>query len=142
MEADTTTTATNPGPGMPLSTVLGKGRLMDSLHSSASVEPTAVPPGLRGSFGHLQYTRKRNSPPQSKSEWKTAWKSFLGFQDMYDIIGDVRGNGPPGTDKRREGENTCSPEDQGNCQPLPWKKPFSQHLNRQRQHQVADAAGH
>lgn len=95
VEADLTTTAKSLAAGMPLSAVVGKKEIMNSVH----------PSGIGGTYGGnpvaceaalavFDIIESENLLERSKELGRTLATTFQSFQDKYDIIGDVRGIGP------------------------------------------------
>ena len=95
VEADITTAAKSLAAGMPLSAVVGKKEIMDSVH----------PGGIGGTYGGnpvaceaalavFDIIESENLLEKAKKLGETLKTTFLGFQEKYDIIGDVRGLGP------------------------------------------------
>jgi 4-aminobutyrate aminotransferase/(S)-3-amino-2-methylpropionate transaminase len=95
VEADITTTAKSLAAGMPLSAVVGKKEIMDSVH----------PSGIGGTYGGnpiaceaalavFDIFESENLLDKAKKLGETLNATFRGFQEKYDIIGDVRGIGP------------------------------------------------
>ena len=95
VEADITTVAKSLAAGMPLSAVVGKKEIMDSVH----------PGGIGGTYGGnpvaceaalavFDIIESENLLDKAKKLGETLRKTFLEFQQKYDIIGDVRGLGP------------------------------------------------
>lgn len=95
VEADLTTTAKSLAAGMPLSAVVGKKEIMDSVH----------PSGIGGTYGGnpvaceaalavFDILESENLLERAKEIGKVLNNTFLSFQEKYDIIGDVRGLGP------------------------------------------------
>ena len=95
VEADITTVAKSLAAGMPLSGVVGKKAIMDAVH----------PAGIGGTYGGnplaceaalavFDIIESENLLDRAKILGDTLNNTFLGFQEKYDIIGDVRGIGP------------------------------------------------
>jgi len=95
IEADITTVAKSLAAGMPLSAVVGKKEIMDSVHAG----------GIGGTYGGnplaceaalavLDVVESENLLDRAKDLGEMLNKTFLGYQEKYDIIGDVRGLGP------------------------------------------------
>jgi len=95
VEADITTTAKSLAAGMPLSAVVGKKEIMDSVH----------PGGIGGTYGGnplaceaalavFDIFESENLLDKSKKLGETLHSAFLSFQEKYEIIGNVRGLGP------------------------------------------------
>lgn len=95
VEADLTTVAKSLAAGMPLSAVVGKKEIMDSVH----------PSGIGGTYGGnpvaceaalavFEIIESENLLERSKELGNILNRSFLSLQEKYDIIGDVRGIGP------------------------------------------------
>jgi 4-aminobutyrate aminotransferase / (S)-3-amino-2-methylpropionate transaminase / 5-aminovalerate transaminase len=95
VEADITTTAKSLAAGMPLSAVVGKKEIMDSVH----------PSGIGGTYGGnplcceaalavFDIIESENLLEKSKKLGTTLDARFRELQEKFDIIGDVRGLGP------------------------------------------------
>ena len=95
VEADITTVAKSLAAGMPLSAVVGKKEIMDSVH----------PGGIGGTYGGnpvaceaalavFAIIESENLLGKAKELGESLRKTLLEFQQKYDIIGDVRGLGP------------------------------------------------
>ncbi len=95
VEADITTVAKSLAAGMPLSAVVGKKEIMDCVH----------PGGIGGTYGGnpvaceaaravFDIFASENLLEKAKTLGETLKNTFLGFQEKYDCIGDVRGLGP------------------------------------------------
>ncbi len=95
VEADITTTAKSLAAGMPLSAVVGRKEVMDSVH----------PGGIGGTYGGnpvaceaalavFDIVESENLLARAKQLGDTLNQAFRGFQQKYEIIGDVRGLGP------------------------------------------------
>ncbi len=95
VEADITTVAKSLAAGMPLSAVVGKKEIMDSVH----------PGGIGGTYGGnpvaceaalavFDIIESENLLEKAKKLGETLSNAFLTLQQNYDIIGDVRGLGP------------------------------------------------
>jgi len=95
VEADLTTTAKSLAAGMPLSAVVGKKEIMDSVH----------PSGIGGTYGGnpvaceaalavFDIIESEDLLNRARELGSVLNKTFLTFQEKYDIIGDVRGIGP------------------------------------------------
>jgi 4-aminobutyrate aminotransferase/(S)-3-amino-2-methylpropionate transaminase len=95
VEADITTTAKSLAAGMPLSAVVGKAEIMDSVH----------PGGIGGTYGGnplsckaalavFDVIEKENLIEKGKSLGDKLITALQGLQKDFEIIGDVRGLGP------------------------------------------------
>jgi len=95
IEPDITTTAKSLAAGMPLSAVVGKKEIMDSVH----------PSGIGGTYGGnplaceaalavFDIFESENLLDKAKTLGETLNTTFRSFQEKYAIIGDVRGIGP------------------------------------------------
>jgi len=93
--SDLVTVAKSLAAGMPLSAVVGKKEIMESVH----------PFGLGGTYGGnplacaaglavMEIFEEEHLLKTSKELGKTLKKRFDAFQNEYEIIGDVRGLGP------------------------------------------------
>lgn len=94
VEADITTTAKSLAAGMPLSAVVGKKQIMDSVH----------PSGLGGTYGGnpvacsaalavLDIIKEENLIEKSRTLGQKVTEKFSQFKDQYELVGDVRGLG-------------------------------------------------
>ncbi|MBN2284279.1 MAG: 4-aminobutyrate--2-oxoglutarate transaminase [Deltaproteobacteria bacterium] len=95
VEPDIMTIAKSLAAGMPLSAVVGRAEIMDSIH----------PGGIGGTYGGnpvacaaanavLDAYEEENMLEKSEALGKKLWAAFTGMQKKYEIIGDVRGKGP------------------------------------------------
>lgn len=95
VEADITTVAKSLAAGMPLSAVVGKKEIMDSVHAG----------GIGGTYGGnpvaceaalavFDIFESENLLDKAQKMGVFLKETFLGFKKKYDIIGDVRGLGP------------------------------------------------
>lgn len=95
IEADMTTVAKSLAAGLPLSAVVGRKEIMDSVHASGiggtySGNPIACEAALA-----VMDIFETEHLLERASTLSQALKSRLtGFMDTYDVIGDVRGIGP------------------------------------------------
>lgn len=95
IEADITTSAKSLAAGMPLSAIIGKKEIMDSVH----------PSGIGGTYGGnpiaceaalavFDIFETEDLLAKAKKLGETLHTTFRGFQEKYPLIGDVRGIGP------------------------------------------------
>ncbi|MCB2216196.1 4-aminobutyrate--2-oxoglutarate transaminase [Desulfofustis glycolicus] len=95
VEADITTTAKSLAAGLPLSAVVGKKEIMDAVH----------PGGIGGTYGGnplacraalavFEVIETEGLLKRAKRLGERLQEAFCGFQEKYDVIGDVRGLGP------------------------------------------------
>jgi len=95
VEADMTTTAKSLAAGMPLSAVVGKAEIMDSVH----------PGGIGGTYGAnpmacsaalavFDVVENENLLEKGKVLGDKLMSDLKEFEKKFDIIGDVRGIGP------------------------------------------------
>jgi len=95
VEADMTTVAKSLAAGMPLSAVVGRKEIMDSVH----------PGGIGGTYGGnpvacsaalavLETFEKDNILEKSEILGEKLNRRLLQLYDKYELIGDVRGKGP------------------------------------------------
>jgi len=95
IEADITTSAKSLAAGMPLSAVIGKKEIMDSVHASGiggtyGGNPLACEAGL----AVFDIIESEDLLGKAKKLGETLHATFKGFQEKYNLIGDVRGLGP------------------------------------------------
>jgi len=92
---DMITTAKSLAAGIPLSAVVGREEIMDSVH----------PGGIGGTYGAnaiacaaanavLDAYEEENILEKSEALGKKLWAAFEEMQKKYEVIGDVRGKGP------------------------------------------------
>ncbi len=95
VEADLTTTAKSLAAGMPLSAVVGKKEIMDSVHAGG-IGGTygANPLACEAALAVFDIFESENLLEKSKKLGETLNSKFLEFKEKYEIIGDVRGLGP------------------------------------------------
>ncbi len=95
VEADITTVAKSLAAGMPLSAVVGKKEIMDSVH----------PGGIGGTYGGnplacrsalavLEIFEEENLMEKSIKLGEKLHEHLMAFKEKYELIGDVRGIGP------------------------------------------------
>jgi len=95
VEPDLITVAKSFSAGMPLSAVVGRAEIMDSIH----------PGGIGGTFGAnpvscaaanavLDIFEEENLLEKSEALGKKLWAAFEDMKKKYEVIGDVRGKGP------------------------------------------------
>jgi 4-aminobutyrate aminotransferase/(S)-3-amino-2-methylpropionate transaminase len=95
VEPDLMTIAKSLGGGLPISAVVGRAEIMDSIH----------PGGIGGTYGGnpvacaaanavLDIIEEENFPEKSEVLGKKLWATFEGMKEKYEVIGDVRGKGP------------------------------------------------
>ncbi|HOO90529.1 MAG TPA: 4-aminobutyrate--2-oxoglutarate transaminase [Syntrophales bacterium] len=95
VDPDLMTIAKSLGAGIPLSAVVGRAEIMDSVH----------PGGIGGTYGAnpvacaaanavLDIIEEDNLPEKSEALGKKLWASFEEMKEKYVVIGDVRGKGP------------------------------------------------
>ncbi len=95
VEPDLVTIAKSLAAGMPLSAVVGREEIMDSIH----------PGGIGGTYGGnpvacaagnavLDAYEEDNILDKSEALGQKLWAAFTEMQKKYEIIGDVRGKGP------------------------------------------------
>lgn len=95
VEADITTVAKSLAAGMPLSAVVGKKEIMDSVHTSGiggtyGGNPVACAAGL----AVLDIFETEDLLTQSKAMGDVLQTRLAQFKQEYEIVGDVRGMGP------------------------------------------------
>ncbi|MCG6929122.1 MAG: 4-aminobutyrate--2-oxoglutarate transaminase [Desulfofustis sp.] len=95
VEADLTTTAKSLAAGMPLSAVVGKKEIMDSVHAGG-IGGTygGNPVACQAALAVLDIFESENLLERSRELGERLRDSFLSLQKKYDLIGDVRGLGP------------------------------------------------
>jgi 4-aminobutyrate aminotransferase/(S)-3-amino-2-methylpropionate transaminase len=95
VEADITTVAKSLAAGMPLSAVVGKKEIMDSVHPSGiggtyGGNPVACAAGL----AVMDIFETEDLLSQSKALGESLRKRLEQFKQEYEIVGDIRGMGP------------------------------------------------
>ena len=95
VSADITAVAKSLAAGMPLSAVVGKKEIMDSVHAGG-IGGTygANPLACEAALAVLDLFEEKNLLETSVTLGKTLESRLLQFKEQYDIIGDVRGMGP------------------------------------------------
>lgn len=95
IEADITTVAKSLAAGMPLSAVVGKKDIMDSVHPGG-IGGTygGNPVSCRAALAVFEIFETENLIERSKQLGRTIRQRFDAFKDQFPIIGDVRGLGP------------------------------------------------
>ncbi|MBC8438666.1 MAG: 4-aminobutyrate--2-oxoglutarate transaminase [Deltaproteobacteria bacterium] len=95
VEADITTTAKSLAAGMPLSAVVGKAEIMDSVHPGG-IGGTygANPLACRAALAVFDVVEKENLLEKGKALGDKLLSGLKEFEKKFDIIGDVRGMGP------------------------------------------------
>lgn len=93
--ADITTVAKSLAAGMPLSAVVGRKNLMDSVHASG-IGGTygGNPMSCRAALAVLEIFETEDLLAKSRSLGEKLRLRFDQFQDRFEVIGDVRGMGP------------------------------------------------
>lgn len=95
VEADITTTAKSLAAGMPLSAVVGKKEIMDSVHPSGiGGTYNGNPLACEAALAVFDIFETENLLAKAKQLGETLHTAFKGMQEKYEIIGDVRGVGP------------------------------------------------
>lgn len=95
IEADLTTTAKSLAAGMPLSAVIGKKEIMDSVHASGiGGTYNGNPISCEAALAVFDIFESEDLLARAKKLGETLHSTLKGFQDKYELIGDVRGIGP------------------------------------------------
>ncbi len=95
VEADITTTAKSLAAGMPLSAVVGKAEIMDSVHPGG-IGGTygANPLACKAALAVFDVIEKENLLEKGKALGEKLMSGLKELETKFDIIGDVRGMGP------------------------------------------------
>lgn len=95
IEADITTTAKSLAAGMPLSAVVGKAEIMDSVHPGG-IGGTygANPLACKAALAVFDVIEKENLLEKGKALGNKLMSGLKELEKKFDIIGDVRGMGP------------------------------------------------
>jgi 4-aminobutyrate aminotransferase/(S)-3-amino-2-methylpropionate transaminase len=95
VEADITTVAKSLGAGLPISAVIGKKEIMDSVHPSGiGGTYSANPICCEAALAVFDIIESEDLITKSKILGEKLWFTLQAFQKKYSIIGDVRGVGP------------------------------------------------
>lgn len=95
VEADITTVAKSLGAGMPISAVVGKKNIMDSVHASGiGGTYSANPMCCEAALAVFDIIESENLLSRAKVLGEKLWSAMEGFQEKYKLIGNVRGLGP------------------------------------------------
>lgn len=95
VEADLTTVAKSLAAGMPLSAVVGKKEIMDSVHASGiGGTYNGNPLSCAAALAVFDIFEEENLLEKGRRLGETLRTTLLGFQKECDLIGDVRGLGP------------------------------------------------
>ncbi len=95
VEPDLMTVAKSLGAGLPISALVGRAEIMDSIHAG----------GIGGTYGGnpvacaaanavLDIIDEEGLPARSEALGKKLWSAFEDLEREYEVIGDVRGKGP------------------------------------------------
>jgi 4-aminobutyrate aminotransferase/(S)-3-amino-2-methylpropionate transaminase len=95
VEADITTVAKSLGAGMPISAVVGKKEIMDSVHPGGiGGTYSANPMCCEAALAVFDIFESEDLLTKSKILGEKLWFTLQAFQEKHAIIGDVRGIGP------------------------------------------------
>lgn len=95
VEADITTVAKSLGAGMPISAVIGKKEIMDSVHPSGiGGTYSANPMCCEAALAVFDIFESEDLLTKAKLLGEKLWFSMQAFQEKHPLIGDVRGLGP------------------------------------------------
>jgi 4-aminobutyrate aminotransferase/(S)-3-amino-2-methylpropionate transaminase len=95
IEADITTVAKSLAAGMPLSAVIGKKEIMDSVHASGiGGTYNGNPVACEAALAVFDIFETEDLLARAKQLGEKLHTTLKGFQEKYAIIGDVRGIGP------------------------------------------------
>lgn len=95
VEADITTVAKSLGAGMPISGVVGKKEIMDSVHASGiGGTYSANPVCCEAALAVFDIIESEDLLARGKVLGEKLWSAMQTFQEKYQLIGDVRGLGP------------------------------------------------
>jgi 4-aminobutyrate aminotransferase/(S)-3-amino-2-methylpropionate transaminase len=95
VSAEITTVAKSLAAGMPLSAVIGKKDIMDSVHAGG-IGGTygGNPVACRAALAVLDVFETENLLEKSEALGRKLRQRLEGFKERYEIVGDVRGLGP------------------------------------------------
>ncbi|SDP51667.1 4-aminobutyrate--2-oxoglutarate transaminase [Desulforhopalus singaporensis] len=95
VEADITTVAKSLGAGMPISAVVGKKEIMDSVHPfGIGGTYSANPMACEAALAVFDVFESENLLEKAKKLGEQLHSTLKSFQEKHAIIGDVRGLGP------------------------------------------------
>jgi len=95
IEADITTVAKSLAAGMPLSAVIGKKEIMDSVHASGiGGTYSGNPIACEAALAVFDIFESEDLLARAKTLGEKLHSTLKGFQEKHSIIGDVRGIGP------------------------------------------------
>lgn len=95
VEADITTVAKSLGAGMPISAVVGKKEIMDSVHPGGiGGTYSANPIACEAALAVFDIFASENLLAKAKTLGEKLHSTLKAFQDKHALIGDVRGLGP------------------------------------------------
>jgi 4-aminobutyrate aminotransferase / (S)-3-amino-2-methylpropionate transaminase / 5-aminovalerate transaminase len=95
VEPDLTTVAKSLAAGMPLSSVVGKKEIMDSVHASGiGGTYNGNPIACAAALAVFDIFEQEDLLARGQKLGNTLRETLLGFKKEFDIIGDVRGLGP------------------------------------------------
>ncbi len=95
VEADITTVAKSLGAGMPISAVIGKKEIMDSVHPyGIGGTYSANPLGCEAALAVFDIFDSENLLDKAKALGEKLHATLNSFQEKHSLIGDVRGLGP------------------------------------------------
>lgn len=95
IEADITTVAKSLAAGMPLSAVIGKKEIMDSVHTSGiGGTYSGNPIACEAALAVFDIFETEDLLARAKQLGEKLHTTLKGFQEKHEIIGDVRGIGP------------------------------------------------
>jgi 4-aminobutyrate aminotransferase/(S)-3-amino-2-methylpropionate transaminase len=95
VEPDVITVAKSLAAGMPLSAVVGRAEIMDSVHSfGVGGTYGANPVACRAGLAVMEVFSEENILAKAQALGEKVRKRFEKFQKSFEIIGDIRGKGP------------------------------------------------
>ncbi len=95
VEADITTVAKSLGAGMPISAVVGKKEIMDSVHPGGiGGTYSANPIACEAALAVFDIFESEDLLAKAKVLGEKLYATLKGFQEKHALIGDVRGIGP------------------------------------------------
>lgn len=94
IQPDMITSAKGLAGGMPLSAVIGKSEIMDSVHAGGlGGTYSGNPVACAAALSVIEVMEKQNVPQKSKELGDYIKSRLLEFKEKYEIVGDVRGMG-------------------------------------------------
>jgi len=95
VEPDMMTIAKSLGAGLPISALVGRAEILDSVHlGGIGGTYGANPVACAAANAVLDIVEEDDLPAKSEALGKKLWTAFEAMKEKYEVIGDVRGKGP------------------------------------------------